>query len=38
VDLGSLGVSAPTRLGPVALFHVEHSWQIRIPRWPANPR
>jgi hypothetical protein len=24
VDLGSLGVSAPTRLGPVALFHVEH--------------
>jgi len=25
VDLGRLGVSAPTRLGPVALFHVEHS-------------
>ncbi|HAG66718.1 MAG: hypothetical protein ABR76_05570 [Acidimicrobiia bacterium BACL6 MAG-121220-bin61] len=24
VDLGSLGVSDPTRLGPVALFHVEH--------------
>jgi hypothetical protein len=24
VDLGKLGVSAPTRLGPVALFHVEH--------------
>ena len=24
VDMASLGVSAPTRLGPVALFHVEH--------------
>ena len=24
IDLGSLGVSSPTRLGPVALFHVEH--------------
>jgi hypothetical protein len=24
VDLESLGVSSPTRLGPVALFHVEH--------------
>ena len=24
IDLHSLGVSAPTRLGPVAMFHVEH--------------
>ena len=25
VDLKELGVSSPTRLGPVAVFHVEHS-------------
>jgi 16S rRNA (guanine527-N7)-methyltransferase len=24
IDLHALGVSAPTRLGPVAMFHVEH--------------
>ncbi|KGA11398.1 MAG: hypothetical protein GM46_3900, partial [actinobacterium acAcidi] len=24
IDLPNLGVSEPTRIGPVAMFHVEH--------------